>query len=178
MAHSFTLNSESLKREFAVYVVVASNLEGIDLYVGKTGDNRDGCNPIISRCGNHFSYNKIHSQVRNKITDHEDKEYTYVFDHFGKYTAEEPQRRELVDQINEMERFLNQEIDQLSKAFDNCTLHNPFRGSAWINASERERRASFRTTENTSKINEIVSQVRELLVNKSSKRVAVTGTPS
>ena len=178
MAHSFTLNSESLKREFAVYVVVASNLDGIDLYVGKTGDNREGCNPIISRCGNHFSYNKIHSQVRNKISDHEDKEYTYVFDHFGTYTVQEPQRRELVEQINEMERFLNQEINQLSQAFDNCTLHNPLRGSAWINVGERERRASFRTTENTSKINKIVSKVRELLVNKSSKRDAVTGAPS
>ena len=36
------------------------------LYVGKLGDNRIGCNPVISRIGNHFSYNKIHSQFRNK----------------------------------------------------------------------------------------------------------------
>jgi hypothetical protein len=61
-----------LKREYVVYVVIEKDKNNIKLYVGKTGDNREGCNPLISRCGNHFSYNKIHSQVRNKIVDHED----------------------------------------------------------------------------------------------------------
>ena len=83
MAYKFKLHPESLKREFSVYVVIAKSKKDTKLYVGKTGDNRDGCNPIISRCGNHFSYNKIHSQVRNKIHDHEQREYTYIFDHFG-----------------------------------------------------------------------------------------------
>ena len=68
MAHIFKLNSESLKREFSVYVVVAHGTRGTLLYIGKTGDNREGCNPVISRCGNHFSYNAIHSQIRNKIS--------------------------------------------------------------------------------------------------------------
>lgn len=69
MAYKFTLNQECLKRKFSVYVVIAFGKEDIKLYVGKTGDNREGCNPLISRCGNHFSYNKIHSQVRNKKED-------------------------------------------------------------------------------------------------------------
>lgn len=86
MPHKFTLNPESLKRRFSVYVVIAKGPHDTKLYAGKTGDNREGCNPIISRCGNHFSYHKIHSQVRNKIGDHEDREYTYVFDHFDDYT--------------------------------------------------------------------------------------------
>ncbi|WNO11165.1 hypothetical protein [Teredinibacter sp. KSP-S5-2] len=167
MAHTFTLNSEAIKREFSVYVVIASNDVEIDLYVGKTGDNREGCNPIISRCGNHFSYNKIHSQVRNKIPDHENKEYTYVFDHFGAYTEDEHQRKQLVDQINEMERFLNQEINELSKEFELCVLHNPYSGKYGVNASERNKRAAFRTQENTNRINAIVNTVREILVNKS-----------
>jgi hypothetical protein len=55
MAHTFNLNSQALKREFAVYVVLATEGDTFDLYVGKTGDNREGCNPLISRCGNHFS---------------------------------------------------------------------------------------------------------------------------
>ncbi len=57
MPYIFSLHQESLKRKFAVYVVVAKLNDDIKLYVGKTGDNREGCNPLISRCGNHFSYN-------------------------------------------------------------------------------------------------------------------------
>ena len=94
MAHIFKLNRESLKREFSVYVVIVHGKNDTTLYVGKTGDNREGCNPIISRCGNHFSYNKIHSQVRNKIDGHEDYEYTYVFDHFGQYSEDENERKD------------------------------------------------------------------------------------
>ena len=112
------LHRESLKRRFSVYVVMASNSSAGDrkLYVGKTGDNREGCNPLISRCGNHFSYNDMHSQLRNKLTDHEDREYTYVFDHFDDYFADEQQRRKSVDRINEMERWLNQEIQKIAGA--------------------------------------------------------------
>lgn len=165
MAHTFTLNSEALKREFSVYVVIASNDTEISLYVGKTGDNREGCNPIISRCGNHFSYNKIHSQVRNKISDHENKKYTYVFDHFGEYTEDEVQRKVLVDQINEMERYLNQEINKLSEEFGNCILHNPYSGKYGVKSSEREKRAAFRTAENSNKINSIVNSVKAIVVN-------------
>ena len=76
-------------RKFAVYVVVAKLDSDTHLYVGKTGDNREGCNPMISRCGNHFSYNEIHSQVRNKIPNHEDRDYTYVFEHFVDYPKDD-----------------------------------------------------------------------------------------
>jgi hypothetical protein len=63
MPHTFRLHPEALKRKFAVYVVVVKAVGHIELYVGKVGDNREGCNPLISRCGNHFSYTKIHSQI-------------------------------------------------------------------------------------------------------------------
>jgi len=89
MAHTFKLNKESLRREYSVYVVIIHGNTGTRLYIGKIGDNREGCNPVISRCGNHFSYNKIHSQVRNKIEGYEKYEYTYIFDHFGQYSDDE-----------------------------------------------------------------------------------------
>ena len=85
MAHSFAIHPGALRRRFSVYVVVAQGDGKTTPYVGKTGDTREGCNPLISRCGNHFSYNKIHSQVRNKIELHEQWRYTYVFDHFDEY---------------------------------------------------------------------------------------------
>lgn len=90
-----------------MYVVVAKSNDHIDLYVGKVGDNREGCNPLISRCGNHFSYNEIHSQIRNKIIAHETRDYTYVFEHFDSYSENPEERRVSIDRINEMERWLN-----------------------------------------------------------------------
>ncbi len=108
MAFEFTLHRESIKRKFAVYVVVAKGDNDTKIYVGKTGDNNDGCNPVVSRCGNHFSYNEMHSQVRNKLPeDHEEREYTYVFDHFDDYHVDLRERRVAVNRINEMERWLN-----------------------------------------------------------------------
>src|SRR5690348_12816272 len=97
MAFTFEVPAEALRRHFAVYVVVATGADESLLYVGKTGDNREGCNPLISRCGNHFSYNDIHSQVRNKIPTHENWKYRYVFDHFDEYCTDAESRRPLVD---------------------------------------------------------------------------------
>ena len=68
----FRIPGEATRREYAVYVMVAQHRETGDLYlyVGKTGDNKEGCNPVISRAGNHFSFNKVHSQMRNKFPSH------------------------------------------------------------------------------------------------------------
>ena len=132
--------------------------------MGKTGDNREGCNPIISRCGNHFSYNIIHSQVRNAIKNHEECEYTYVFDHFGKYTENKDAKKKLVDQINEMERWLNQKIQEIAKDknINSCTLINPFKDTVYVNKAEKQYRDTFRRTEeNKQKIKSIVNTVNK-----------------
>lgn len=163
MAYKFTLSPESLKRRFAVYVVIANKANDTKLYVGKTGDNREGCNPVISRCGNHFSYNKVHSQVRNKMPDHEDREYTYVFDHFDEYSEDKDQRREAIDRINEMERWLNEEIQQLVERTDSAELLNPFSGNGRVSPSERNKRSAFRTEAAGRQIRGIVAEVRRQL---------------
>ena len=173
MAHTFDLNPEALKRQFAVYVVIATDCLSCDLYVGKTGDNREGCIQLISRCGNHFSYNKIHSQIRNKLADHENKHYTYVFDHFGDYLECSETRRPLIDMINEMERCLNQRIAKLVQGMDSCILHNQYKGS-WVSKSEKERRAIHRTPDNMAKIEHIVEAVNEK-INKAVHRAGECG---
>lgn len=160
MAHKFTLNPQSLKREFAVYVVIAKGTDDTKLYVGKTGDNREGCNPLISRCGNHFSYNKIHSQVRNRIPDHEYRKYTYVFDHFGEYREDVSVRREAIDKINEMERWLNEEIQGLVHGVVDTELLNPHSGLGHVRRSERTKRSAFRTEEAYRKISGIIAEVK------------------
>ena len=145
MAYKFALNNESLKRKFAVYVVVAKGKADTKIYVGKTGDNRDGCNPVISRCGNHFSYNNVHSQIRNMIPDQKDHEYTYIFEHFDDYYEDIEKRRTAVDRINEMERWLNQQVQLAVNGLKNCKLLNPYKGRAAVSAAERQKRQEFRT---------------------------------
>lgn len=167
MAYKFTLNPESLKRKFSVYVVIASGEKDVRLYVGKTGDNREGCNPLISRCGNHFSYNNIHSQVRNKIADHERRTYTYIFDHFDDYVEDEDTRRESVNRINEMERWLNEKIQKRLRGLDGCQLLNPYSGGGWTSEEEKQKRLSYRTPQADGKLNGIVDDVtNELQANK------------
>lgn len=163
MPYQFTLNPESLKRQFSVYVVIAKGIGDTKLYVGKTGDNREGCNPVISRCGNHFSYNKIHSQVRNKIPDYEHREYTYVFDHFGEYSDDVSQRREAIDKINEMERWLNEKIQGLVHGAVDTELLNPNAGNGYVRRSEKTKRSVFRTEEAQRKISGIVAEVECLI---------------
>ena len=159
MAYKFTLNKESLKRKFSVYVVIAFGEADVKLYIGKTGDNREGCNPLISRCGNHFSYNKIHSQVRNKLTDHEKRSYTYVFDHFDEYVEGEDERRNCIDRINEMERWLNEKIQKRLNGFEDCQLLNPFSGVGRISKEEKQKRLNYRTSEADMKLNGVVDDV-------------------
>ncbi len=163
MAYTFEINKEAIKRQFSAYVVVVASDQEIQLYVGKTDDNREGCNPVISRCGNHFSYNKIHSQIRNKITDHELQSYTYVFDHFGAYPEDIVLRRKLIDQINEMERYLNCEMQKLCIEYKNCIVVNEYKGSAWISPEQENVRNSFRTKENAKKINGIVHETKTII---------------
>ena len=159
MTFTFTLHKESLKRKFAVYVVVAKSNDNTKLYVGKTGDNNNGCNPIISRCGNHFSYNKMHSQIRNYLDDHEDRDYIYIFDHFDDYPLDDLTRRACIDKINEMERFLNEEIQRAIEGKTTIQLVNLYNGRGFISKTEKEKRMVFRTEINKKKISDLVVAV-------------------
>jgi hypothetical protein len=159
MPYEFTLHRESLKRKFAVYVVVARSTQNTKVYVGKTGDNNDGCNPLISRCGNHFSYNDVHSQVRNKLDDHETREYIYLFDHFDDYHPNKDDRRICVDRINEMERWLNQEVHAALSTRKDVVFLNRYHGRGYVSAAEKAKRAAFRTPECENKIKALVAAV-------------------
>ena len=101
---------DATRREYAVYIMVATHRITceIKLYVGKTGDNREGCNPVISRAGNHFSFNKMHSQMRNYLLPDEPHEFdfSYFYVTFDEY-IDPKHTRERIDVINEMERRLN-----------------------------------------------------------------------
>ena len=153
--YSFEVRPESIARAFSVYVVVAVRQRPEFLYVGKTGDNRAGCNPIISRCGNHFSYFRVHSQIRNKIADHEKYSYRYFFVHFDRY-REDRSNRNAIDRINEMERWLNQKIQTVLDGTDIEHL-NPYKGR---NPSAKTRAAArtFRKPENERKVDELVAE--------------------
>ena len=57
MIDSFKIPSSSLKRNYTLYIILCKPIKEklgdkpVLIYVGKTGDNRKGWNPIISRIG-------------------------------------------------------------------------------------------------------------------------------
>jgi hypothetical protein len=159
MPYVFHLNREVLKRQFAVYVVIARSTANTKLYVGKTGDNREGCNPVISRIGNHFSYNRLHSQVRNKLPDHESRDYTYVFEHFDDYPEDLVQRRAAIERINEIERWVNTRIDELVRDRPSCEHLNRFNSKTYVQSDQRQLRNAFRTQETTQKVDALIAFV-------------------
>ena len=126
------------ERNWLIYIVeISKNFDKL-YYIGKVGDNRDGCNPIISRIGNHFSFNKIHSQLRNKL-EVNTNEYNYkVYTlNIGTYRLEN--RLYFREKINEFERYTNQ---QMQKHFNKTQILNPFAGK-YITKKESERRKTI-----------------------------------
>lgn len=162
--NQFTVPGHSTRREFAVYVVVASRRGTTEyhIYVGKTGDNREGCNPVISRAGNHFSYNEIHSQIRNKLQlSSAEYDYEYLYITFDQYSDAEEERMDRVDVVNEMERAVNVAIQEaFSNASEGCLL-NPYKGAGYVKPSERTKRVGLRTTDRMNKVAALVAAVSQ-----------------
>jgi len=150
MKDNFKIPKSSLIQNFAVYIIICKPTKDNDekklLYVGKTGDNRIGCNPIISRIGNHFSFNKVHSQSRNKIQCIDNYEFEIFYDHFNEYKIDD--NRDNIDEINEMERELNKRIQALINNNINFELLNKLKDKHYKTKKEIEKRLQFHTTDN------------------------------
>ena len=133
--------------------------QAVFLYVGKTGDNRAGCNPVVSRAGNHFSFNKIHSQMRNKLpVPPEECDFDFFYAAFDPY-VDAPESRERIDVVNEMERRLNALCQE---AFGDMVI-NPHRGAAWVAPRERARREEVATLQRVGQLQDLVRHVKEFL---------------
>ncbi|MFM9959843.1 MAG: hypothetical protein ACKV2Q_01300 [Planctomycetaceae bacterium] len=156
MGH-FHIPGDATRREFAVYVMVATHRQTgeIKFYVGKTGDNRVGCNPVISRAGNHFSFNEIHSQMRNYLAPAEPYEFNfdYFYTTFGEYDAQSPSR-DAVDLVNEMERQLN----RLARMAFSASLLNPYDGKH-VRKATREQRQSLATESRFDQLSQLIESV-------------------
>ena len=152
----FHIPGDATKREYAVYIMVATN-RGTGqkkVYVGKTGDNREGCNPVISRAGNHLSFNPVHSQMRNLWEPGQPQDYDFDFFYttFGCYVAPE-KSRDGISLVNEMERQLNR---MAATAFG-ALLLNPYRGKG------RAGPPSIATEERTAALSSLIEHVRAFL---------------
>lgn len=166
----FSVPGHATRRRLSVYAVVATKIDSNDwyIYVGKTGDNRAGCNPVISRAGNHFSYNRIHSQVRNKLAPtlpHEfDFEYFYVS--FHNYSAEDSTLRHKINSINELERAANIAIHYaLPEGYRNRLL-NPYLRKGYLSKEKQAQRASLQSDEHRLKIANLAAAVAAFVVGR------------
>lgn len=165
MVGHFKVPGESTKRDLAVYVVVANNRDTFTrhLYIGKTGDNREGCNPVISRAGNHFSFNKVHSQVRNKLVSQgpvDQFDYDYFYVSFGSYDPP-TKRKALVALVNEMERQTNLALQELVSKVQNVSVLNPYKGTSVWGSTRSERERLCNNSHAMAKVRALVSQVGE-----------------
>lgn len=159
---SIYVPGKSTKREWSVYIIVARpNKNAVDsktcyLYVGKVGDNREGCNPIVSRLGNHFSFNKKHSQLRNKIFGNTTSyDYTYFYKHLKPYNKKS--HRGDCDWINEMERELNRKLQNLLSEMESGILLNPYKGRG-VNKAERLRRKGLLAEKDKVQLNALLTE--------------------
>lgn len=155
MIFEFELPGHVTRRDWAVYIVIVKGKkkQSIKLYVGKTGDNRDGCNPIISRIGNHLSFNKIHSQLRNKIEDTINSEYRIVYYSFGAYETENRLDKRQI--TNQAERELNSMLISAIKNRPEFQIVNPFKGVGVTNKMRLERGCILSNKEKR-KLNELI----------------------
>lgn len=138
----FKISGHSTKRNWAVYLFIATPIKGKGIkkiYVGKVGDNRDGCNPVISRVGNHFSFNKIHSQIRNKILNTEKYNYDYYYCHLSEYEKDKIERKSSRLKTDEMERELKRIVEKRVNP-EQFELINPYKGSHVSKSIRNERK--------------------------------------
>lgn len=164
----FHIPGDATRREYAVYVMVATNRKTRQrkIYVGKTGDNRDGCNPVISRAGNHLSFNRLHSQMRTYLKP--DKPHDYDFDYFyttfGCYIPPEESRNG-IDSINEMERRLN----RLAREAFGAILLNPYEGKTWLSAAHKTTREALATAERMDLLSQLIQKVKDFLAKDATR---------
>lgn len=160
MVYTFDVPGYTTQRKWAVYIVkiFSDDYNEIYYYVGKVGDNRAGCNPLISRIGNHFSYNKIHSQLRNKLGakefDTNNSNYKIFYSTFGNYgeTSTEDKR----EKINELERRLNLMLqDELDSLPSSASLLNPYSGKSVLK-KEKARREGLLSVEDKAALSELI----------------------
>ncbi len=157
--------AEATHREYAVYVMVARHrtTKTVKLYIGKTGDNREGCNPVISRAGNHLSFNPLHAQSRNHLGDPEHYDFDFFFTSFCPYVRPSQSRRG-IDLVNEMERRLN---FLAQETFGE--IINPLKLSGHVSRAERDRRNRLETPERKAQLNELIKIVRRSIQDGSRK---------
>jgi hypothetical protein len=167
----FHIPGDATRREYAVYVMVARHRDRgeIHLYVGKTGDNREGCNPVISRAGNHFSFNKIHSQMRNKLPgEAEEFDFDFFYATFGKY-VDPRETRDRIDLVNEMERQLNRLVQSRLE-----NVLNPYRASGHVHKAKRQARDRLLTEERRGALEALVTSVVDHIAKLGPRRAGVS----
>ena len=122
----------------------------------------------MSRAGNHFSYNNVHSQVRNKLAPlppHE-FDFNYFYVTFDPY-LHGIDNRASVDSINEMERIAIDMVKEALPAAHRHRLLNPRAGTGYVSRANRDKREALRTSDKVRKIKELADAVAKSVADSS-----------
>ena len=92
------------------------------------------------------------------MVGHERYDYIFVFEHFDDY-SKDVRRRLSIDKINEMERWLNREIQAQIASRKGISLLNPHKGSGFLSKSKQAERSAFHTPQAKAKIKATVAAV-------------------
>ncbi len=160
---TFILPGEATRREYAIYAVIAiPRKKGkVLVHTGNTGDFKRNSNPLVCWAGNHFSYNVIHNHKTIKITESTDQyDYTFLWSVYEAW-KDDDKGRERVELLNEMERELNRQLQELLKNSKKAELTNPHLGTGNINKSERIRREGFHNKKRVDQVIELASVVMD-----------------
>jgi hypothetical protein len=158
----FVVPGHSIRRSFSVYVVVAEPHENgspLKIYVGKTGDNRSGCNSVITRFGVHVSFVRDAPLRKNHFKEElPNFDYRIFYAHFDIYDADSP-ARDPIDAINEMERALNQIAQEKAGEPSRYEVVNPYKGKGYCSREKRAKLAALRTPERMERLSALWEKV-------------------
>ena len=153
----FLIPGHTTGTDWAVYIIVAchQHTNHRNFYVGKVGDNRSTCNPLVSRIGAHFSQNKMHGLMRNRLADTTGYDYRVFYACLGAYGG--ALESNWKNKVNEMERQLNRLVQFRLSRSENDELINPSIGKH-IGVKEAERRRSLITSEEFQTLHDLVER--------------------
>ncbi len=157
--YSFSISDFALQREWIVARPTNPDNNEKKLYIGKLGDDSNGCNPLITEIGNLLSHFDDDTESSNKLYAATEYNYYIFFAKFGQYKGEDKSQ---LEKINQLEKKLTKLIQSKLKGKVDYKLLNSNIGKQHIQVGEKAKRRKKITKEEI----KILGQLANVAVRK------------